>query len=515
MNVVVEVLDSFKWLTVFTMLLCVLIVVILVGCALPVRKRYRWFGFLPGVGILLAAGSMVYGDFSLPSLVLYGLTAVIFICTWKFTFYAFRPSKPVTARRGPKLAVAVAALCACGLVPIVMALMYAGEMRYNPVSKLSGMSYTGAFTEMNDRLSREYPFGVWKKVDWEQLEKQYKPIFEKAEKEQDKTLYYKTLRDYLYAFRDGHIRIVNEQLFDGNEVFKEEAGGGFGLSAAQLDDGKILVTLVLKDSPADKSGIKTGAELVTWNSQSAQAALDQATWSETPSATDEVKRINQGRFMVRGAIGQTVQVEFKNNGEQEIRKAQLTAYDDQFETLKLTRPKLKKEDPPFEAKLLDNGYGYMKIRHFLAEEIFSGPGQTVERELKFFQQAKGIIIDLRDNPGGEDQLAAKFLEYFVGEKNFYEYASYYNRMTGDFELNQPETTFVNPSAPVNFAGKIAVLINSRTASSGEGVPLVLKGLPRVKVVGFTSTAASFGLLSVPIEFEMPEAIFCSSRTGDR
>ncbi|MFC3788936.1 S41 family peptidase [Paenibacillus sp. GCM10012307] len=508
MEVVVGVVDSFKWFTVFTMLLCILNVVILIGCALPLRKRYRWFGFLPGLGILIAAASMIYGDFSLTALVLYGLTGIIFIGTLKLTCHAFKRGKGKSSpgKRGPVLAATIAALCVLGLAPIVLALLYAGETRYNPVSELGSMSYSQAFTAMNDRLSREYPFGAWKQIDWEQLEKQYKPIFEQADQEQDKTLYYKTLRHYLFGFRDGHVRIVNERLFDGNDIFKREAGGGFGLSAAQLDTGKIRVTLVVKDSPADKSGIKTGAELLTWDGIAATEAFNEASWSETPAATDEVKRINQGRFMVRGVVGQTVQVEFQNIGEQETSRAELIAYDDQFETLKQTRPKLKKEDAPLEAKMLDNGYGYMKIRHFLAEEIFTGPGQTVEQQLRLFQanQAKGVILDLRDNPGGADQLAAKLAEYFTSDKTFYEHASYYNRNRGEFELNRPETRYVNPSTKVNFTGKIAILINNRTASSGEGVPLVLKGRSNVKIVGFTSTAASFGLLSAPIEFEMPE-----------
>lgn len=48
------------------------------------------------------------------------------------------------------------------------------------------------------------------------------------------------------------------------------------------------------------------------------------------------------------------------------------------------------------------------------------------------------------------------------------------------------------------------MINSRTGSTGEGMPLVLKGMPNIKVVGFTSTAGSFGIMSSPIEIKMPE-----------
>ena len=36
------------------------------------------------------------------------------------------------------------------------------------------------------------------------------------------------------------------------------------------------------------------------------------------------------------------------------------------------------------------------------------------------------------------------------------------------------------------------------------MPLILKGMPNVKIVGFTSTAGSFGIMSSPIEIKMPE-----------
>ncbi|WP_339269070.1 S41 family peptidase [Paenibacillus sp. FSL W8-0187] len=78
-----------------------------------------------------------------------------------------------------------------------------------------------------------------------------------------------------------------------------------------------------------------------------------------------------------------------------------------------------------------------------------------------------------------------------------------SHIAGKFELNRNEVVKVKPVKPY-FDGKVAILINSRTGSSGEGMPLVLKGVPNVKIVGFTSTAGSFGLMSSPIEIKMPE-----------
>nr|WP_245363248.1 S41 family peptidase [Cohnella thailandensis] len=212
--------------------------------------------------------------------------------------------------------------------------------------------------------------------------------------------------------------------------------------------------------------------------------------------------------MVRAPIGKEVQAEFRNWGETESVRTNLTAYDDQFETLKKTKPKFTQADldaSPIEGEILDNEYGYVKIKHFLRKSNVTAPEKSLADLLKTFQEkhVKGLIIDLRNNPGGEDQLAANLAGFFVKEEKLYEYVSYYNRYTGRFERNRNEVVKIKPATPY-FDGKVAILINCLTGSSGEGMPLALKGLPNVQIVGFTSSSGSFGLVSSPIEIKMPE-----------
>ncbi|MGG3308687.1 S41 family peptidase [Paenibacillus lautus] len=501
---VIGTIDSVKWLTVYELVMCIISLFVLTVYAVPIKKYSRWFDFLPSVGVLAAIASILSGDMTLLALIIESLTLIVFLCTIR------RLLKPKvwTAPKKKAFRIVRSVICVCGVVPIVFALANAGVLRYNPVSDFSGMSYSKAFVAMNERLSREYPFGEWKKIEWNERQSKYEPIFKQAEKDENFDLYYKTLREYLFSLRDGHIKIINDNVYDGNTVFKKEVGGGFGLSTVQLDNGKVVVSLVLENSPAAKSGIKLGAEIVAWDGKTGKEAFDQTTWNENNMATDEVKRFNQGRFMVRAPIGKEVQVEFRNWGESEHIRTKLTAYDDQFETLKKTRIQLTQADldaSPIEGRILGNGYGYVKIKHFLPDSNATSPEKSLADLLKMFQDrhAKGLIIDLRNNPGGDDQLAANLAGFFVKEMKHYEYVSYYNRYTGKFELNWNEVVKVKPVKPY-FDGKVAILINSRTGSSGEGMPLVLKGVPNVKIVGFTSTAGSFGLMSSPIEIKMPE-----------
>lgn len=497
MSFMLNMFDSLKWLTGWEMILCALYLFVLLGYAF--LKNHRWFYFIPVAGVLIAVISLITGDDSILALLIYSSTAILFLCTVRRIF------KPAIKPLSPKFQTVMVIVFVLGSLPTLLALTIAGEVRYNPVSDLSHKSYTQAFNAMNERLSAEYPFGDWKQIDWEAKKNKYGPIFRQAEINQDPNLYYKTLRDYLFSFRDGHIQIMNEHLYDGNSVFKHEVGGGVGISTIQLDDGKVLVSLLIPGSPADQCGIKPGAEIISWNGKDVQKALDGASWSENPPATEGDRIQGQGRFLARAPVGQNIQVKFRNQDDPAVITATLTAYDDQYETLKKTKVKLKKEDPPVEGQILKEKYGYVKIRYYLPGTKQSDPVKALEDIIKEFQekQVKGIIIDLRDNPGGDDDLVAQMAGHFVNGKRIFEYVSYYNRNTGRFEINRAETRTVQPSR-VYFPGKIAILINHNTASSGEGLPLFLQGMPNVKIIGFTSTNGSFGVVSAPIEMNMPE-----------
>ncbi|WP_167859724.1 S41 family peptidase [Paenibacillus cymbidii] len=518
-------MDSLKWLTVYEMLLCALNAALLVWYALPVARRYRWIDFMPGMGVVIAAVSALTGDTTLLAIAIDAVTAVLFLCTLR---RLFKPGDGVAAPRRLIAGTIRAVFCVCGIGVIGVAIQSSGELRYNPTSDWSHLGYAEAFVRLNDRFAVEYPFGEWKKIDWEAKRREYEPIFAQADQVNDRTLYYKTLREYLFSLRDGHVRIANEKLYAGNPIFKAEVGGGFGLSTLQLDDGRVQVTLVLDDSPAGRSGIRLGAEILQWDGQAAKDAYRQTTWTDSPN-TNQNETINRGRFMVRAEVGRKVEVEYRNPGAGQAVKTTLQAYDDQFATLKQTKASIVRGAPPVEGKMLSNGYGYVKISSFLANtaevpkagltSLFAGssapdPVDLLADCLQSFeaQHAKGVVIDLRDNPGGEDSIVTRMAGHLSKEKKLYGYASYYNRNVKKFSINYGEKYVVQPSKP-NYGGNIALLVNGRTASSGEGLPLVLKGQPNVTIVGFTGTNGSFGVQTSPIQVVMPEGYIVESADG--
>ena len=67
-----------------------------------------------------------------------------------------------------------------------------------------------------------------------------------------------------------------------------------------------------------------------------------------------------------------------------------------------------------------------------------------------------------------------------------------DRGAGKFEPDPRQAITVLPRPPL-YRGRIAVLIDGDTVSAGEAVPLLLKGLPGVAVIGLHATHGSFGI----------------------
>lgn len=154
-----------------------------------------------------------------------------------------------------------------------------------------------------------------------------------------------------------------------------------------------------------------------------------------------------------------------------------------------------------ESKLLDGGYGYIKVPSFenLYEQGMRMLADSLQRSIRKLDSTKlrGWIIDLRDNDGGNmtpmisglGPLLDNGNEFFTvdesgrpNERAFYSEGSFYIVRTdeekGDPILRSKISYMPNdPSLPV------AVLTGFKTASSAEAVVAIFAGQSNVKIVG--------------------------------
>lgn len=391
----------------------------------------------------------------------------------------------------------------------------------------SDLSWTMAFEALHQTLSQEYAFTEWKGINWNQLHDNYGPQIAAAQSRQDFNGYYLSLRAYLNEIPDGHVRVNNLKEIDDLLI-----GGGYGMAIADSSDHNIIVSWVDPASQAWAAGLRPGTEVVSWNGQPIRTALAQTeTLLAGTSATSEYLNLKKLAYLVRAPVGQVVEIGYLAPDGVTLATATLVAFDDGGQSLRKNYPdavvsnKLRdmfvgvdNPDPVpkamVESQMVADRITYVKIQGELDADLQESG--ELQSSLDLLSDAvaaatqngsQGLIVDLRNNIGGLDQMAVDMLGFFYDQPAFYEYQNLYNPATGAFEIQKNEDGSVGltiePKQPY-FGGSVIVLINPKCVSSGEGLAMGLQKLPNARTLGFYGSNGSFGL--VGSEAEMPGSL---------
>ena len=375
----------------------------------------------------------------------------------------------------------------------------------------SDLSFSEAFDSLYINFSTCYPFTDWKAIDWQGLYNEYSLLIEDAQKSNNTSAYKLAIRRFIHSFPDGHVRVRGEF----QDLFLGEIGGGFGLTLIELDDGSIVVNRVLSGSPAEQEGIEVGAAIIEWNGLPVNEVLQNTDiiWEGKPPANREATGLAQIRRLIRMPVGAQIEITFSNPGQNPVKKS-LTAVDDGMETWDLTNytkfstngaVNLTLDDlfNPVQYEILESGYGYLKNRILVEFDsqgnllpTYDNIYNSIKEAIDNFNTAQlpGVIVDIRDNPGGFDKLAALFGSFFYDHTELYEHASFYNPETGQFEIIESFTIYLEPQESY-YGGHVICLVNAGTSSSAEGVAMAVQRLSHGHVLGFYGTHGSFALTS--------------------
>ena len=416
---------------------------------------------------------------------------------------------------------------------------------------LGNLGWSAAFSRLCGLLAREYPFGAWKGIDWTAIERELGPRVADAEARHDRRAWYRTLRELVWSLRDGHAHLLGD---DGG-LERVEVGGSFGFEVVELDDGRVLAGRIAPGGPAARAGLRCGAEIVRWNGMAAARALAAVPvlWSERPPATREGVRLARTRLLGRAPAGTRTAISFRSLAAAEGGGSTGAAAGETRELVAVAAPRdrppcLRAVDLLFgrtlETRTLGAGnaavaaapgvagtpgVGYVRIHFELPTLRTPLPAHTLRRALARFaaDRLPGVIVDVRGNCGGLDAMVPPLVAPLLREAMFYEMPGIYRRRGrerrdgsdgGEDQANQgaragrevPEggqglrrgagalapdprqAVTVVPRPPL-YRGRIAVLIDGDTVSAGEAVPLLLKGLPGVAVIGLHATHGSFGI----------------------
>jgi carboxyl-terminal processing protease len=363
---------------------------------------------------------------------------------------------------------------------------------------LSAKSWSEAFAGLRDTLVAGYPFTEWRRMDWVGLHAQYASQIAEAEKGKDQRAYYRALRSFTWRIPDGHVGVEGDDL----GLASEETGGWFGLELATLEDGRVVASRIAPGGNAARAGIEFGTEIVAWDGLPTHQALErvEVIWSANPPATNEARRVQQEKWLVRAKGGSSVEVTFLKHGETSQRSVTLTAEKKEAADEELSFPREFFLSSAVETGMLPGNFGYIQIKYELPTLFSIYPEEKIRRAVADFLEKRvpGVIIDVRGNHGGADAMVPRMMAFFITRAGIYEYPGVLNHATGKFDVREDAPVRIAPREP-HYSGKVALLIDEETVSSGEGFPLVLKGLPNVRVFGWRGTAGFFAINSKSVK----------------
>ncbi|MFS1523241.1 S41 family peptidase [Microbulbifer sp. 2304DJ12-6] len=273
----------------------------------------------------------------------------------------------------------------------------------------------------------------------------------------DRTLLEHAIKGMLQGL-DPHSSYLDRRSFDDLQVNTTGEFAGLGIEVG-IENDHITVVTPMDNTPASRAGLKAGDVILRLSGKSMKGiSLDEAVeW-------------------MRGPKGSSVTLTI-------ARKGHRTPFDI---TLKRDTVRVRS----VRSKILDEGYGYLRISQFQLDT-----GTDVAEALIKLQnkgKLKGLIIDLRNNPGGVLQSSVEVADAFLEEglvvytEGRSEAASLsYSAEPGDLTEGTP----------------LVVLINAGSASAAEIVAGALQDHRRAVIMGTGSFGKGSVQTVIPINSE--------------
>lgn len=366
----------------------------------------------------------------------------------------------------------------------------------------SALGYLEAFDEMIAMMRQEYAFTELKGLDWDALNDEFRPRFEEADENSDADAYAFALRDFLWSIPDGHVGFSFPDVL--NQQFNIDTATGLGMSIRETSDGRVIVSYLTPDGPAEAAGIQLGAQITSLNGTPIENAIDASVPWSSPFSTDHTRRLQQLRYAVRFPDIVEVEVGYQNPGGTPATATVTTAAEfDSFDQSSFNSG-ITGLELPVEFEILDSGYGYVAIYSFFDNQVLTV--QLWERMINMLNAnaIPGLVIDMRNNGGGFGFLADQMAAYFFEEEIEIGTGAAWDESLQDF-YTDPNTTdkFYPPPADMQYLGKIAVIVSPNCSSACEFFAHDMTIQDRATIVGHYPTGGLGGGVK---DFNMPDGV---------
>lgn len=239
---------------------------------------------------------------------------------------------------------------------------------------------------------------------------------------------------------DPHSAYLDKEQYEELKVGTTGQFGGLGIEVG-MENGFVKVISPIDDTPAQKAGVKAGDLIIRLDDKPVKGL----------SLNDAVK-------IMRGEPGSGIVLTIVREGAEQPLK------------LRLVRDIIKVKS--VRSRMLEPGYAYVRLSSFQAK---TGENmiEAVE-EMKKTGKIKGLVLDLRNNPGGVLNAAVTVSDAFLDEGLV---------VYTDGRIEDSKMRFNATSGDILDGAPIVVLINAGSASASEIVAGALQDHTRAVIMG--------------------------------
>jgi carboxyl-terminal processing protease len=258
----------------------------------------------------------------------------------------------------------------------------------------------------------------------------------------DRELLQSAIRGML-AGLDPHSTYLEPEAFESLQVHTSGEFGGLGIEVG-MEDGFVRVIAPIDDTPAKRAGIKAGDLIIKLDDTPVQGMA-----------------LTEAVDMMRGEIGSEIRLTIVREGIEKPFEVTLVR-----DAIKVVSVKSRELEPE---------YGYLRITQFqlnTAQDM-----REALLELSAQRPLKGLVLDLRNNPGGVLQAAVDVADAFLD-----------GGLVVYTEGRLPSSQLKFSAGPETLAGDVplVVLINGGSASASEIVAGALQDHRRAVLMGTDS-----------------------------
>jgi len=253
---------------------------------------------------------------------------------------------------------------------------------------------------------------------------------------------------------DPHSAYLDKQAYQDMQVETSGEFSGVGIEIT-VHNGRLTVVSPIEDTPAFQAGLKSGDVILEINGESTQDI----------SIMDAVHKI-------RGPKGTEVELTVLHKGENAPEKIVV-------ERDVIPMHSVKSEE-------LENGYHYLRITNF---------NENTTKELRSFLRdatpdLEGIVLDLRNNPGGLLHQAVSVADSFLRQGTI---------VYTKGKVKQAQMSFSAEKQQNDTRAAVVVMINAGTASASEIVAGALQDHKRALIIGEKSFGKGSVQTIIPLE----------------